>query len=158
MKLTKALRLEARYMAEDGIAELRPEHVVVKEMAKRFKVTEQAARRVYNEAWKLLSEAEQVDRSTRRGKMELTLEALYRKALTARQYGVCARIAKELKDLFGLNSPIKVEGLGTLGQNEEESRSDGDLEFYDQHGHWPEEAPKQAKASDLPRDPLAELH
>lgn len=158
--LTRALRLQARYAAEDMIAELQPEREIVKVIASRFEVSEQVGRDVYNEAFKLLAAAEQVDRPTRRGKMEMVLEKLYRDAHRARQYGVCARIAKELKDLFGLNAPIKVEGLlpGARSPDDPENRTDAELEYYDQHGHWPEEAPRRAKASDLPKDPLASIH
>lgn len=157
-RLTRAGRLQARYLAEDLIAELQPEREVVKRIAKQFGVSEQVGRDVYGEAFKRLAEAEAIDRPTRRGKMEQVLEKLYRKAYEARQFGVCARIAKELKDLFGLNAPIKVEGLLPGGRSDEEERSDADLEYYDRHGHWPEEAPRKPKASDLPRDPLANIH
>ncbi len=157
-RLTRAMRIEARYLAEDQIAELRPEREIVKLIASRFHVSEQVGRDVYNDAFKLLAAAEQIDRPTRRGKMEQVLEQLYRKAYVSRQWGVCARIAKELKDLFGLNAPIKVEGLLAGGHSDEENRSDAELEYYDRQGHWPEEAPRKPKASDLPRDPLANIH
>lgn len=156
--LTRATRLQARYVAEDMIAELEPERKIIAAIQHQFSVSEQVARDVYGEAWALLAQAEAVDRATRRGRLERTLEALYRKALVARQFGVCTRIAKQLADLFGVNAPIKVEGLGQTLGGEEEGRTDAELEYYVAHGHYPEEAPRKPQAGDLPQDPLAALH
>lgn len=156
--LTRATRLQARYLAEDMIAELEPERKIIAAIERQFGVSEQVGRDVFSEAWALLAEAEQVDRATRRGKLERTLESLYRKALVARQFGVCARIAKQLADLFGVNAPIKVEGLGGTLRGEEENRTDAELEYHLQHGYYPDEAPRARQAGDTPADPLAALH
>lgn len=155
--LTGLRRVEARYYAEDLMAELQPEREIVKRIAERFGCAEQAARRMYLDAFRGLAAAEAEDRQERRGKMELVLEKLYRDAHRARQYGVCARIAKELKDLFGLDAPIKVEGLLPTKTSDESERSDEELQFYDTHGFWPEEAPRQKKVAP-PVDPLDRLH
>ncbi len=156
--LTQATRLAARYLAEDMIAELHPQRAVVKAIQERFTVSEQVGQDVYRQAWALLAEAEQVDRATRRGKLEVTLESLYRKALIARQFGVCARIAKQLADLFGVNAPIKVEGLGQALGSDEANRTDAELEYHLQHGYYPDEAPRARQAGDTQQDPLAALH
>lgn len=156
-RLTRAKRLEARFLAEEGMAELRPERDILRDIEARFCVSEQAARDVYLEAWHGLSKAEAEDRAQRRGQMERVLTRLYRKCWEARQWNTCARVAKELKDLFGLDAPIKVEGL-VLGQSSaEEERSDADLDYYSEHGHWPEEAPRKIVAPPS-ADPLARLH
>lgn len=155
--LTRQVRMQARFLAEDLMAELKPHREIVLVVAERFGCTEQAARRVVQDAWQGLATAEAEDRAERRGQMELAMQKLYRDAHRARQYGVCARIAKDLKDLFGLDAPIKVEGLVPVHTQSEEDRPDADLEFYDKHGYWPEEAPRQRKVAAAP-DPLARLH
>jgi len=153
------LRLEARYLAEDLLAELKPEREIVKAIAARFGCREQAARRLYNEAWRGLALAEAEGRAERRGRMERTLELLFQKAFTARQWAVCERIAKGLRALGGLDAPIKVEGLvpGARSGGAEEERTDAELDYYAEHGHWPEEAPKKAKVAPAV-DPLERLH
>ena len=155
-QLKRARRLEARYLAEDLIADMLPERDILVRIEERFRVSEQVARDVYLEAWHGIQQAETSDRPQRRGQAALALQKLYRDAHRARNYSVCRAVMKEYIDLFGLRAPIKVE-LPDLPAVAEELRPEKDLLYYSEHGHWPEEAPRRPKAPP-PKDPLERLH
>lgn len=159
-QMTGAQRLAARYVAQGLIAEMVPRHEIVKRVKKRWKCGDAAAERVYRLAWKDLTEADETQKAERKALVESRLEALYRKCLKAEAWAAALGVLREIKKLHGLDAPLRgVMATPTATPDALARREERELDYYLEHGHWPEEAPQEA--ANLPRpskDPLDRLH
>lgn len=99
-----------------------------------------------NKRWAQAGGHEQ-DRKGRRQEYERLTLAVWEDAHRAKQYGVCLRAIELLAKMHGLMAPQKHDHRGipapvvTAGaQDEFDGRSIEDLDYYVEHGHFPEEA------------------
>lgn len=157
--LSQDLKLRARYKAEVWIAELYTEPEVRKKLQDQFKCSPETARKIYRAAVSLMVQEDQNQKPERTAIMLRAMGRLYRKCWDKQRYQTCATVLREIKRMQGLDAPLKLASLPT--PQEQEDRTERELQYYLDHGHWPEEAPRApATASGLPdrSDPLQKLH
>lgn len=112
-------------------------------------------------AAQILREADAAVRGVARGTIEDERRALVRstelvfaKAFQQNQLTVCIGANRFIADVLNVTpapSPFgrqqRPEGQAMLGPGEYAERSDADLEYFTEHGYWPEEAPDVLPAS-----------
>ena len=99
-----------------------------------------------NKRWAQAGGHEQ-DRKGRRQEYERLTLAVWEDAHRAKQFGVCLRAIELLAKMHGLMAPQKHDHRGIPAptaaagaQDEFDGRSIEDLDYYVEHGHFPEEA------------------
>lgn len=156
-KLSAALRLEAHALAFELLAQCQTDRTIKEALKMQFHITQSVATSILRGAEKAMKAPIDSTAPAKRAQMKRRLEALYRSAHAQKKLTVCATVLRQLTDLEGLNEPIKVDvhdsrefGAG---------RSVEDLNFYAEHGAWPEEMPdaKPIETITTTGDPLAQL-
>jgi hypothetical protein len=158
LTLGASKRLEAHALAVELLSQCQTDHTVLQALKKQYGVKHSTARSMLRRAEKAMAEDISADLLRRRAVMRKRLEGLYRKAMSANKLTVCANVLRQLSELDSLNEPIKVDvnhqvefGAG---------RSVEDLNFYAEHGAWPEEMGRdviETTATPAKEDPLAAL-
>jgi hypothetical protein len=158
-RLTPAVRTAALIFAEEHLAQLFADAEVSAKLQKRFHCTPAVGNAVVREALERLREADVDDKATRTARMHASIGRLYRKAEKAGRLQVCRGLLSDLRRMQGLDAPLKVAHQAASQQGDETNRTDAELEFYLEHGFYPDEAPRQGKPKLQPaQDPLAKLH
>lgn len=157
-KLSKSLKLEAHALALELMCQMNTDRTIVEALKRQYRVSHSTARGLLNSAARAMKA--NVDETTvqKRAVMRRRLEALYRRAFQANKLTVCAQVLRQLTQLEGLDEPIKVD----IHDRREfgEGRSVEELNFYADHGCWPEEMPgAQVSPSQhsTSHDPLGKL-
>lgn len=162
-KLTPALRARALLTAEEMLADLHSEPEIRVALVKRYRCTENVANALVREALARLREADDGDKATRTARMYASIGKLYRTAHKAERYAVCRNLLADLRRMQGLDAPLKVQPVAAGQGTDEQQRTDQELEYFLEHGYYPEEAPRPAggaaaRKQPASNDPLAKLH
>jgi hypothetical protein len=153
----EAQTLEAKYRAQLLIADLWQRADVLRKLQEEFRCGPKAAASIYYEATQELREADEQERADRIAAMRASRARLYRKAFDSGKYSTCRDILADICQMDGLNAPSKVAVTDSDG-NDLGQRSDADLDYFLEHGHYPEEAPKASKPQVPVDSPLDRLH
>lgn len=87
------------------------------------------------------------DRPVRVESQRRALQRLYRQAESDKDWRVCIEVEKLMAKVDGTTAPVKV-AVGTASEwAEMDGRSTDDLNYFAQHGYWPEQAPQAASQS-----------
>lgn len=162
--LTKIEEYEATALAEELLAQVMRPATVVKKIAEEYNVGDATARRICKNAEGRLMKAGEEDTKKRRTQHVARLEALYRRALQNDKLTVCESVLRQLGRIHGVEAPQQIHHTGSVSIDQQfESRSDAELDYYIEHQHWPEEAPRHPQqggesAAKNEDDPLAGLH
>ena len=162
-RLTPARRQAALFKIEAWIAELQTEIQVRHLTEKRYGVSSKVAKTLYDEAVKGLRYESEQAKDERRGMWLAAVGRLYRKADTQGRLAVCARLLDSVKRMQGLDAPLKIQNSLPIPEDDFDTRSEAELDYFNAHGHWPEEAPKapgktKARTPTPSTDPLDRLH
>ena len=161
-KLSANIRLTARYMAEELIAEVHGQRDIQSRLQKRFGCSLKVANTIYLEALAALREADDGDRENRVARMYAQIGRLYRRAWNANppRLQVCRQLLADLRVMQGLNAPLKVDQT-LRDERDEAQRTDAELDYFLKEGHYPDEAPHAGAPQVKPKaasNPLDKLH
>jgi hypothetical protein len=155
--ITGPVRLAAKQLVWELVAKVYSRQHILAELQKKYGFLQDAAERLYGEVWADITTADQLTLPARRSLLQQQWDALYRAAYDAKQFGVCAVVLSQVKRMYGVDPPTRHQVLPPAASDEVSQRTDAELEYYAERGHWPEEAGKQAPALPPPRDPLEVL-
>lgn len=158
--LSLELKLRARYQAEVWIAELYTEPEVRKKLQDKFKCTPEVARKIYRDAVSLMVQEDLNQKPERIAIMLRSMGRLYRKCWDKERFQTCLGVLREIKRLQGLDAPLKLAGVLPT-PDEQDQRTEVELQYYMDHGFWPEEKPRAPALKVEDRralDPLQKLH
>lgn len=163
-KLTKIEEYEAKAVAQELLAQLVVRSEVSKHLQREYLVTPHTARRIVKAAEEAIMAPDEKDAARARQQHIARLEALYRRSLLAKKFSTCERILSQLGEIHGVKRPQHIVHTGSVQVDAEfDGRTEQELQFYIDNGHWPEEAPRGTTASAVhqnvdPNDPLKGLH
>lgn len=115
----------------------RAECIAMLQEGYRFNVV--SAEGLYAEVWREIRVLDEQTLPERRARLQATLEAVCAAAFADKQYPACIAAVREIKKMFGVDMPLKVQALPSGKATEFGERSEADLEFFSEHGYWPEE-------------------
>lgn len=155
--ITGVIRNAARLYAEELIAQLFTPAEVQRKLATRYRVSPCVADGICKEALAELRRADDGDRENRMARMVAQIGKLYRDAHKEKRYAVCRQLLADVRRMQGIEGALKLDVREEA--NSLSTRSDEELEYFKEHGYWPEEAPRAAgkapaKASDNPLERL----
>lgn len=163
-KLTKVEEHEALQYAEDLLAQLLKRSEVMKLLQAEYVIDATKAKKLAIKAENNLINAIEMGIAQRKAQHVSRLEALYRRCLAHKKFSTAERVLAQLGRVHGVEAPKVLQVTSTPQQLDPEfdNRSEQELDFYLNHGCWPEEqaAPKSIVSviAQTPNDPLKGLH
>jgi hypothetical protein len=147
-------RAEAVLWAQERLVEGMPDREVRAKLRTRYKAGESAARGMLKDAVQGLREQVAEAIPGRRELQLAKLDHLYHQAAKAKDFGAAKQVAALLARIEGHERPAKhhhrVESPATTApvaasqtETDFSTRSDADLHYFVERGHWPEEAPEE---------------
>lgn len=148
-------RRKAIFVAENLIAEQRADDDIDATLMKQFNLSANVAATIRDEAFQALMGADTMERKDRFQLVLVSLRRLYAKAFDEKKLSVCANVLHQMREMFDLIRPAP-EGKAK-DASKHAGRPIEDLEYFVQHGVWPEDGQKEVLEPVTSDNPLDEL-
>lgn len=138
----KALeRFEAKVIIADLLAAMERPMVIRRALEVQYgkkRITDDVARALFTEVRKEWANQAEVAKPERRQEYLQILRRLFIKAEGAKEWAECRRIVALMGKFDGMEIIPKETGI-TPQDDDFDGRSENELVFYGDHGHWPED-------------------
>jgi len=134
-------------VAEELLLKRTTEPTIRRTLQLQFGITEHQAGLLLRRAIKRMQDAVEKQRPHRRAQQIASLDRLYEQAVSTGRLSAAVQVQRLLAKIEGTEKPVQVHHTGipvTGAVDEMDGRDTEELEFFADHGYWPEEAPPDA--------------
>ncbi len=148
-RLDKVERMEAELLADEMLCQRVTERSIVAALREEYAgISAGVARGILKRAIKVMQAQVEKQRPHRRAQQIASLDRLYERAVTGKKYAAALGVQKLLAKIEGTEKPQKHHHTGiavpvVATDAEFDDRSIEELDFYAEHGHWPDEGAEQ---------------